>query len=573
MSWFVNTAIQSKKILRKVLNLVTYENGQLTDPDGATISSSGSTPDGSITTAKLADDAVTTIKILDGNVTTPKIANDAVTTVKILDGNVTTNKLANDAVTTVKILDGNVTTNKLADNAVTSTKISNNAITTTKILDANVTTAKLADVSVTSAKLAATVITELKSTGDPYQFDTGVADTNPGAGKFRFNSATLGSITKLWANDTDYLGTSFVSRAMSAAVNDLFTYVSLTNPGTVLATFKVTAATTNKTGYREIGVSYVTGALPANNEIVDLRHIPVSSVITTGGGGGTVAAFPFGTYAQMIPTQGAPAAWNRGYYRATDYGVRGGGVLYRSNGSEAVADGIQPLYDNHPVLKIMTTNTRTATATASATVSPNAGKTLVTLAGHQMVITSANILGELPLLRIDSWSGSGTPGLYSLLNIDDTDTFTIDVAYSAGNGVPTFASKYYPINTGIVAQIPPLNNFSEIRGKVLLEFSEGIDTKNLIVELAGTRIALIEQDFNEQITCFKKFGFRNCGAKNIQEPLFEEEFASISAPQSTELIQKMAIDTSVATTMTFKFLLKNANEYVNIRHLELSLKN
>lgn len=80
--------------------------------------------DSGITAAKLASDAVTTVKILDANVTTAKIAagavtatqlaSDAVTTVKILDSNVTANKLASDAVTTVKILDGNVTNVKLA---------------------------------------------------------------------------------------------------------------------------------------------------------------------------------------------------------------------------------------------------------------------------------------------------------------------------------------------------------------------------------------------------------------------------------------------------------------------------
>jgi len=50
--------------------------------------------DGSVNTAKLATDAVTTIKILDGQVTAAKLATDAVTTIKILDANVTSAKLA-----------------------------------------------------------------------------------------------------------------------------------------------------------------------------------------------------------------------------------------------------------------------------------------------------------------------------------------------------------------------------------------------------------------------------------------------------------------------------------------------
>jgi hypothetical protein len=71
------------------------------------------------------------------------IADDSITTAKIVDLNVTTAKLANNAVTTAKITDLNVTTGKLADNAVT----------TVKITDANVTTAKIADANITAAKL------------------------------------------------------------------------------------------------------------------------------------------------------------------------------------------------------------------------------------------------------------------------------------------------------------------------------------------------------------------------------------------------------------------------------------
>ena len=75
------------------------------------------------TALTIANDAVTTAKILDANVTTAKILDDNITTAKILDSNVTTAKIANDAITTVKILDANVTTAKLADNAITFAKL------------------------------------------------------------------------------------------------------------------------------------------------------------------------------------------------------------------------------------------------------------------------------------------------------------------------------------------------------------------------------------------------------------------------------------------------------------------
>ena len=69
--------------------------------------------------------------IADGSVTTAKIANDAITADKISpnvsfapdDGSITAAKLANNAVTTAKLADANVTTAKLADANVTAPKI------------------------------------------------------------------------------------------------------------------------------------------------------------------------------------------------------------------------------------------------------------------------------------------------------------------------------------------------------------------------------------------------------------------------------------------------------------------
>src|SRR5665647_560476 len=157
----------------------------------------------------LADNAVTTAKILDANVTTSKIADANVTPIKIepglanqvlvtdalgavawinkdafgaiadqvsieglgttaspfkvknlgivtgmlADGAVTNIKLGADAVTTDKILDGEVQTGDIADLNVTTIKLADNAVTTAKILDANVTTSKIADANVTPIKI------------------------------------------------------------------------------------------------------------------------------------------------------------------------------------------------------------------------------------------------------------------------------------------------------------------------------------------------------------------------------------------------------------------------------------
>jgi hypothetical protein len=79
----------------------------LTDGDKGdiTVSSSGTVwtiDNDSVSTSKIADTAVTTIKITDGAITEGKIASNAITTAKVLDSNITNAKLANMAQATVK---------------------------------------------------------------------------------------------------------------------------------------------------------------------------------------------------------------------------------------------------------------------------------------------------------------------------------------------------------------------------------------------------------------------------------------------------------------------------------------
>ena len=86
-------------------------------PAGATI------PDGSITTEKLADEAVTNAKM----------AADAVDTPNIVNGAITSDKIGAFAVTNGKIDGGAVGTAQLATNAVTTAKIKDKAVNVNKL--------------------------------------------------------------------------------------------------------------------------------------------------------------------------------------------------------------------------------------------------------------------------------------------------------------------------------------------------------------------------------------------------------------------------------------------------------
>lgn len=78
---------------------------------------------------KIADGAVSGVKLVNGAVTADKINEGAVTAEKIVSSAVTADKLAADSVTAQKILSGAVTADKLAAHAVTAEKLAAHSVT------------------------------------------------------------------------------------------------------------------------------------------------------------------------------------------------------------------------------------------------------------------------------------------------------------------------------------------------------------------------------------------------------------------------------------------------------------
>jgi len=98
--------------------------------------------DNAVDTAAIADGAVTAAK-LSGTLAATSIADDAVTTAKILDDAVTSAKLAANAVDATALADNAVDAGAIASNAVTEAKIAANAVVNAKITDGTITAAKL----------------------------------------------------------------------------------------------------------------------------------------------------------------------------------------------------------------------------------------------------------------------------------------------------------------------------------------------------------------------------------------------------------------------------------------------
>ena len=79
----------------------------------------------------------------DGTVTTAKIAANAVTSAKILDGTIATADIADDAITDAKIFAQTITEASILPNTITNISIANDTITGTQILDNSISGDKI----------------------------------------------------------------------------------------------------------------------------------------------------------------------------------------------------------------------------------------------------------------------------------------------------------------------------------------------------------------------------------------------------------------------------------------------
>ena len=104
--------------------------------------------------AVVANDSVTTVKILDANVTAPKLAAASVTTVKIADLNVTTAKIAADAIDGTKLADNAVNSEHYTDGSIDLVHLSADCVDGTKIADDAIDSEHYTDASIDTAHIA-----------------------------------------------------------------------------------------------------------------------------------------------------------------------------------------------------------------------------------------------------------------------------------------------------------------------------------------------------------------------------------------------------------------------------------
>jgi len=122
--------------------------------DGAT---TGTIPDGSLTTAKYGAKSVTASKIADGTITSTQLGSGCVNAAKLGSSAVETGKLKNGAVTEPKLASAAVTEPKLGTGAVTAAKLGPGAVITEKLADGAVTPAKTSGIQPEHTALTVTV--------------------------------------------------------------------------------------------------------------------------------------------------------------------------------------------------------------------------------------------------------------------------------------------------------------------------------------------------------------------------------------------------------------------------------
>jgi hypothetical protein len=132
------------------------------------------------------------------------------------------------------------------------------------------------------------------SAGLGYSFDTTITDSDPGAGKLRFNNATIASVTSLFLDNLESNGgdvSSFVDiwdDSTNSALRGLV-LVRKVSAKENFAIFSVTGSVTDGTGYRKVTVSHIaSNGSFSNNDEISVEFARVGDKGADGEGAGDV---------------------------------------------------------------------------------------------------------------------------------------------------------------------------------------------------------------------------------------------------------------------------------------------
>ena len=254
-----------------VANLEGNVTGNLTGTASAIADNSVTSAkivNGTIVAADIANATITTTQIAANTIATGNVADNAIDGTKIAQNSILTRHIDDAQVTADQLASGAVTTAKLGADAVTAAKLADDAVVTANIVDANVTTAKIADNAITAAKLS------IAGNGT-----SGQAILSDGDGTFSY-----GSSGKTTEEIQDIVGAMFSSNTetnITATYQDSDGTVDLVVPNelssvTELGTLTTLRVDDIKINGTQIGhISDEDAMSIASNGIVTFTQIPV----------------------------------------------------------------------------------------------------------------------------------------------------------------------------------------------------------------------------------------------------------------------------------------------------------
>ena len=253
--------------------------------------------DGAVTAVKIATNTITANQIAANAIGASELADNAVDTAAIADGAVTAAKLsgtlaatsiADDAVTTPKIIDDAVTSDKLAANAVDAAALADNAVDSGAIASSAVIEAKIASNAVTVTKIADGTITPAKLNTSNLDRSLNVASGNLGINN-TITAATRSGITYnaqglITASTALVAGDLPVATTSAVGGVSVGTGLSVSGAGALSLTNSVTGATVSGITFNNQGMITAATALTAANLPVATTSAKGAVQITSGGG-------------------------------------------------------------------------------------------------------------------------------------------------------------------------------------------------------------------------------------------------------------------------------------------------
>jgi hypothetical protein len=126
-----------------------------------------------------------------------------------------------------------------------------------------------------------------------YAFSTTTADADPGQGVFRYNNATIASVTQIYIDNLTFEAldiSAFLDAwddSTTLASRGYLVIKSNANGDDTVNVWRITGAVVDGTGYRKVPVAHVSGALPGNAEACTIEFSRTGDLGATGVTGAT----------------------------------------------------------------------------------------------------------------------------------------------------------------------------------------------------------------------------------------------------------------------------------------------